>query len=854
MESRASSNSEDFRDVIDDLTIKNKKLRKKLKKYENLHCSHLQEEKLFEVRIHGLAAHKRRELEKTLRTFALSIDNACPEEPAIQTFNSSQLHPLMAGRPWKTLDNPSSPSTSISRPVDSAYASMSGQTGGSQSHLQAQTKLKPVQGSHEVQSSFQHVESYLHDIPDSLMLQHSLPMSDLSKSKVVVRRLEQIFTGRGVSRRRRQCDQQQEVSQSAAKADRSNSQSYGQRITQEGTREAHILPVSSELLADSIEDVNPSGGPSRENSPRLGEAPVCGPRSPEQRPTRPLDLDIHRAQVPSDNIEYIRRLGLASLADGTNTASTTDDGWVYLNLLTSMAQLHTLNVTPEFIRKALADVSAKFELSSDGTKVRWFGGSGGTGMGFDGDESEDHTSRKSTVPSFSTSKRSSTEEEIRRGGLGERQKRNPGLLLHDVELPTAPEIGAKRRPVTVGVSKTSDDFHYEPLFYHTARSCDNDSDLASASITTADSIGFATPKHNTTRERQSRLRGSSNSNGPIIFYNKAKFCTDLSGDLKGAGTDTTYTRYTKQPDAHLSTRDDSEDSDKEMEMDDKPANHRIIDMEIDSVDIKSNGSATDLEGLMSCVSECASEPESPRSLDASGLGGILPQDNFVIRVQVQHGPKPRPSPSKACTTFRGQATRMLHSKPQSSIDGFLQNRSADAVKHNEVRNEVISTVRTIMAPSKLPPPSLVYLPFSSSGSSEDGGDDVPSPGPTSRELLHSPIDNVGYSRDLFMGSSSRERVKESSYASSACESDDSSIDMLAHARVLDPDTILAREREFDSSSSPRLAELHSIPSATVGDGDGTGFGGGSGSYIDDGNEVDSMSVDGDNRSDVSGYR
>ena len=39
----SSSNSEDFRSVIDDLTVQNQKLKKKLKKYERIHCSHLQD-------------------------------------------------------------------------------------------------------------------------------------------------------------------------------------------------------------------------------------------------------------------------------------------------------------------------------------------------------------------------------------------------------------------------------------------------------------------------------------------------------------------------------------------------------------------------------------------------------------------------------------------------------------------------------------------------------------------------------------------------------------------------------------------------------------------------------------------
>jgi hypothetical protein len=51
--------------VIDDLTIQNRKLKERLRKYEAKYSAHLEKDKLFEVTIHGLPAKKKRELEET---------------------------------------------------------------------------------------------------------------------------------------------------------------------------------------------------------------------------------------------------------------------------------------------------------------------------------------------------------------------------------------------------------------------------------------------------------------------------------------------------------------------------------------------------------------------------------------------------------------------------------------------------------------------------------------------------------------------------------------------------------------------------------------------------------------------
>lgn len=111
------SGSSDFRAVIDDLTVQNKKLKRRLKKYEKLHDAHLKDEKLFEVRVHGLSSAKRRELEDILRNFAV---NAAGQATAGPTSQSSNLYDR--GVPSLKTHKTASSSSNF---ADSAYASNS---------------------------------------------------------------------------------------------------------------------------------------------------------------------------------------------------------------------------------------------------------------------------------------------------------------------------------------------------------------------------------------------------------------------------------------------------------------------------------------------------------------------------------------------------------------------------------------------------------------------------------------------------------------------------------------------------------------------------------------------------------
>ncbi len=885
------SNSEEYRGVIDDLTIQNKRLRKKLKQYERLHGSHLQEEKLFEVRFHGLAAHRKRELEEILRNFASSSE----ELPETSFFNPGSFK---ASAPALANHKPSSSSTSYSKgskPIDSAYASMSGQTGVSQKQsqdhpqedMQAQSQLKQ-----------QNIKSYLHDIPETLLPKHSLAMSERTKSKLVVRRLEQIFTGRRAAGGQNQSLQQQEVSQSAAQADRIRLERRGRKfpVIREGVREARILPKNAELKVESLSKANLAAQESQQAAESRGRRPLkegtrearillgCAesqidsssetnltgqqsrqstdgedsrsrdPRvsrdvTPDQRPTRPLDLDIHCAQVPSDNIEYIRHLGLPLPAATLDVKQDSDNGWVFLNLLTSMAQLHTLNVTPEFIRHAVTNVSSKFELSTDGTKVRWLGGTDGTKMSSGSDESDD--TGNSIV---SASKRGSLADIPSRAGLADCREPNSALPVPTVGLLAAPEVAARRRPVHLEHPNDMDKFQYKPLFFHGVTSeDDDDSAHATNSVSSFDPMESATGLNSGShglRESEVKLRKHNRENGPIIFYNKARFCTDLSGDSSGAMHDeAAYCRFTQEPIGCLQHVDD--DKLDESGSDYVPVGGDFTEsMDLNTGSTITTRSALDLEDLRSSISDISST--SPILMEASGLGNIRPEDNFMVRVKVRHGGRKKPG-SRAESPFyspRSHIRRLIHSIPRGSISTSRDAKDIPRSQphHGPFKSEIISAVRTDMPPSSLPPPSCLGHPFSSSESSDgDDEDEDPSVNYYIEKLrapAKSPVEDLVDPRpaDFFLGSSSDES-KESSYVSTSSGSDDdSSIDFLANARVLDPDTIAAQEREFEINSIQQPALAGSVD-VTVGE--PTSSGSEPPRIAQTESDVDSMSVDGD---------
>lgn len=328
-------------DKIDDLVVENKELRRKLTRYERLYDAQVQE-RLFEVRFHGLPARKEKELEELLRKFAKELDD---------TVASARPHVVL-------------------------YTSALGKGEKVSSTVQP-TKPK-------YSRRLQSVLSYLHDIlPDLRLREKDAQMSEKLRKKLVVQRLEQIFAGKQpVLASYPQPMQQEKVTQSAAipgRQAREAREAILRRLMPEGTREARIMP-------DSIVSQNDTTYNTRLDV-RIGNNNSVGADLLLQRPTRLQDVDPNRAQVATENMEYLRHLGFTPPDVLSGKPLEDGQGWLHLNLLVNMAQLHTLNVTPDFVKDALIRYSSRLELSGDQRKIRWKGGTDGTRCN-DGSSSE----------------------------------------------------------------------------------------------------------------------------------------------------------------------------------------------------------------------------------------------------------------------------------------------------------------------------------------------------------------------------------------------------------------------------------------------------------------------------------
>ncbi|KAF9733290.1 hypothetical protein PMIN06_008762 [Paraphaeosphaeria minitans] len=799
----SSESVEDFRSVIDDLTVANKRLKQKLRKYEKLHDSHLQDEKLFEVRFHGLPDHKKRELEETLRKFAADMDS-----------KSEQGYPAISSHP-AMFENQKTASSHASRFAESGYASMSGHNSNSTRSNQPsnhasnadwdQRRLTKMNYNQQQQT----IQSYLHDIPRGLLPKgHHAPMSDKSKKKLVVRRLEQIFAGkRSAPGNHPQPMQQEEVAQSAATADRRAKEAAGQRSKTEGHREARIMPVrADEENVSGHQEALPKIRPNLQ----ISEQYFAGAASPDQRPTRPLDLDIYRAQVPSDNMNYIRHLGFTPPNMMSEGSPEDDHGWIYLNLLINMAQLHTLNVTPDFVKDAVTEYSSLFELSHDGRKIRWRGHPDVT-LSSTGSSSE----YQGNSPSEGFGNSKSPHTSAKTGGSA---SSGPSMNPERV----AQRLARKQK------EKERNQFSYTPLFFHKDDSDDEEDSYGLDTNSSSNSPYQVQQAGDSSGLGSSAMQSSSSkrrrNDGPIIFYSKAKFCTDLTGDSRGIASHTSdsYQNITSHPIGAPTTYAGRLTQSSNIMERRGPLETTMMD--IDSKDGNQTASSSEELSFSPDALNDDNGTESPEAVDfeASGLGGVHPEDNFSIRVRRS---QQQTVPASAIAARRRS---LLYPKKILDVlnnDATREDNSTSKQQQNVIKEEILSASRKTLPNSALPPAS--FLPFdstssgdvdsdlesdvSSSLSSTSSSENIPA---TALHLLNiSPAhrDFSNASRDSF----SEEDDED--------DSDDGSIDLLATARRMDPHTVIASEREYDASLADRLAEEIPAGSSAATAGGGSGF-------------------------------
>ncbi|KAH7410372.1 frequency clock protein [Phaeosphaeria sp. MPI-PUGE-AT-0046c] len=769
------SSTEDFRGVIDDLTVANKKLKRKLKKYERTHNAHLQEDKLFEVRFHGLPDHKKKELEETLRKFAAGLDDeAYSDYPPVQSHVPALDHHKSA--------------SSTSRFAESGYASMSrsGQNSSATSNQasnQPSTLLEDTRKT--TRSAYNHqqqsIQSYLHDIPVGLLPSSTVPMTDKKKKKLVVRRLEQIFAGKqSMPGTHSQPMQQEEVAQSAATADREQREATGRQHRPEGLRVARIMPEQS-LEGEKPEVVETL----HRFRPGLhrGEQDFAGSGSPDQRPTRPLDLDLYRAQVPFDNMDYIRHLGFTPPDMHTGQGPLADRGWIYLNLLVNMAQLHTLSVTPEFIKDALTDYSSHLELSRDGRKIRWKGG-----LEVTRDSSD---SPSDGAPDGSFGPHGSPSKHLRTGESG-------GST--DPRIDSEQEL---RRIARANREKERNKFAYTPMFFR-KESEDDESSYGFDAESSGASLQPPAHAGNSSGFSSTIIQGGPSSrnrnDGPMIFYTRAKFCTDLSGDHTGTslmpGAYQTITSHplgvTLPPFAAAQRAYGLTEPRGPME---------ATPMEIDS----NNGSRTALSdeyfgfspATMSNDTSGSDSSADVVNFEVSGLGGVQPEDNFSIRVRRAQLPTVSSVP-----THRRRSSVY----PQNIMDALAGASDEETTPHPPriIREEIMSASRRTLPASELPPAS--FLPFDSTSSGDVDSDlDSYVSSEVDSESGEGPATALQI-LNMHPGQNMEDSDSDSEASQYSEDTDDGSVDFLATARQLDPNTIRNQEREYDAALADRLAD------------------------------------------------
>lgn len=735
-----SSSADEYRSVIDDLTVEIQKLKDELKRYKQKGPDMLRKDKLFEIKYHGLPQKKKRELESKLRDFTASLGSSADAASSSRKVQKAKNYrDRMYSASGSVSKHASSTSGSNTRPVDSAYASMS--TGANSS---GQSAGRHQSMNSRVKSSEQKVESYLRDIPEGLYPRH-VTMTDKEKKKLVVRRLEQLFTGKISGRSRKGAKSAQPDVNPMLQSVVSEGQQHQSRPVvhqppqlanaslpavgnaNEASREARILVTDerngTQKTSRSRDNgsTSQSGGDQTElNGSGSGtNTSPSDPPPPEQRPTRLHDLDPDRVQIPSENMDYIKHLGLLPPELIKRSSDESDihpdaDGWVYLNLLTSLAQLHMINVTPDFVRAAITGVSTRFQLSPDGRKIRWKGGSDGTK--FSSDSSEEGNGK------------SLENEETDSNRDVSRKRQKTGQSTGD-EFQSGSSNSRSKAGAQVA---SSDSFHYKPLFVHRQSSggqTSPDETLSSfgpIEDSNMDESGWGQSGSGGTGNNRRKRR----HDGAIIYYSGAPFCTDLSGDAGSAS-----------PMAYMMSNGQAQDNDDKARpevtrtasgsslpyrplTEKGPCADPISKMDIDdgvpalTADSgNESGDELDVDINLSWTNDQQFLEVHP--LEPCGLGGVMPEDHFMVVVTTKR-PKEELAKTKTGMSRTEETTDSIIGRLASMSTSSPAAITATSSRKEARTMEIEYTSGRIkrLAPVRLPPPAIFFPPFSSDGSSD----------------------------------------------------------------------------------------------------------------------------------------
>ncbi|KAL8810921.1 MAG: hypothetical protein Q9200_002195 [Gallowayella weberi] len=176
-----------FRDIIDDLTVQNKKLRRHLRRYKKSHSIGKEHQGLFEVRMYNVSPEKKHELQTVLQDFASNMYQS--QSRSAPQYAVSESHSLSHKSNHKSIP----PTHPFTENPDSAYASVSATNITAQT-LSALSERSKVDFYNPLQLESERTPYSHHRSPQTPQ-QDPDEIPDTSKQEIVVKKLEQLFIG-----------------------------------------------------------------------------------------------------------------------------------------------------------------------------------------------------------------------------------------------------------------------------------------------------------------------------------------------------------------------------------------------------------------------------------------------------------------------------------------------------------------------------------------------------------------------------------------------------------------------------------------------------------------------------------
>lgn len=653
-----------FRDIIDDLTVQKKKLRRQLKRYKRIHDIGKGLDGLFEIRLHNLPPEKKHELETVLQDFASNMHrNQSRSIPESVVPDGHSLPPQSAAK-----HTPEPPAPQFTRTSDSAYASISATNVTAQT-VSGLSERSRIEVYNQAQAEWVRTPHSLHPSPQALQ-QDPDTISDQLKQEVVVKRLEQLFINGTDDLTRQEPENAMYRSSETVQLGGLRGEELPSSLTSRPREKSFSIPKKKNTWEQASID--------------------RGQEYNTVLPTTSFPAERLDWAEESDRLGYLQQLRVASpVAEGSSDHS---QEWRYLNLLVNMAQLHTLSVTPEYVRQAIRNSSTRLILSEDGRKIRWHRDILHPGL------SSENPPHRAVMDDLKSDSAHQSQQAGEHGKL--RQSSSPRNETSASRAPQVSHLELRSRKLS------ATRLQYKPIFIHRKRA-PTDPDQANDGSTESDDSSSA-DEQASTASNKSQAKAGPRINGTMIFLNHSPVFLDLSAEPREAGCidNPSYESLASEPlgrRGRTSRHPNDEDEG-------RPAFSVIEPSWGSTATPFTRGGSPPLnvyDSKPASPSEETTSTSARITLEASGIGGIQLEDNFAIDVALQHPPSSRTlKPSRYHDTYRNRIM------PSSTAN--LQPPSSHP--------RIVSTTTSHLPPSPLPPPSYVYPAFSSSSSNSESDD------------------------------------------------------------------------------------------------------------------------------------